>query len=452
MPPVSEATRGERQGSQEEEGATAQAVCAGAGSHRPADGHRLPTGPQAPNADLGDLGMPTLLRPHGRRTRCLAAMAVHQTFRGAHFPEAARLAHAALDARSCRDDPVCVWRAMIVLIAAGDLVTAGAHAGRLLDDVNPGLADERRRHTMYAQVRGQIARLSGDLATARAALAETPPATRSLRLLSAALLIEVLVDAGDVDEAEKTLLTNDFDRELRQPSAMRPMLLTARAAVHRAKGRPLAAYIDYLLCGQAFLAMGMTSTAVVPWRGKAALAAHAAQRVELAQHLAAAELAAARRWGEPRVVGTALSTLGRVRGDDGTALLTDAADLLAAAGAQHELAATRLELGRRLVARGDTEAARGEYASAHTSATRTGNPAQLRQAAEALARLAPAPAQALTGQEDLVAGLAEAGLSNRAIAQRLYLTVHTVEVHLSNVYRKLGVRGRRDLSGALRAR
>ncbi|MFJ8959005.1 LuxR C-terminal-related transcriptional regulator [Lentzea sp. NPDC102401] len=391
-------------------------------------------------------------RPDSGRTGCLAAMAIHQTFRGANFPEAARLAHAALDARSCRDDPVCVWRAMVGLIAAGDLVTAGAHAERLLDDVNPGLADERRRRTMHAQVRGQIARLSGDLAAARVVLADTPPARSSLRLLSAALLIEVLVDAGDVDEAEKTLLANDFDHELRRPSAMRPMLLTARAAVHLAKGHSLAAYIDCLVCGQDFLAMDVTSTAIVPWRGKAALAAHAAQRVELAQQLAAAELAAARRWGEPRVVGTALSTLGRVRGDDGTALLTDAADLLAVAGAQHELAATRLELGRRLAARGDTRAARGEYASAHTSATRTGNPAQLRQATEALAQLAPVPARALTRQEDLVAGLAEAGLSNRAIAQRLFLTVHTVEAHLSNVYRKLGVNGRKDLSGALRAR
>ncbi|SFR28709.1 regulatory protein, luxR family [Lentzea waywayandensis] len=396
--------------------------------------------------------MRTMLRPDRRRTGCLASKAVHQTFGGANFPEAARLAHAALDARSCRDDPVCVWRAMIGLIASGDLITAGAHAGRLLDDVNPGLADERRRHTMHAQVRGQIARLSGDLTTARVVLASTPPATSSLRLLSAALLVEVLVDAGDVDEAEKTLLANDFDHELRQPSAMRPMLLAARAAVHRAKGHPLAAYLDYLICGQDFLAMGVTSTAILPWRGKAALAAHAAQRVELAQRLAAAELAAARRWGEPRVVGTALSTLGRVRGDDGTALLADSADLLAAAGAQHELAATRLELGRRLTARGDITAARGEYASAHTSATRTENPAHLRQAAEALARLAPAPARALTRQEDLVARLAEAGLSNRAIAQRLFLTVHTVEAHLSNVYRKLGASGRKDLSGALRAR
>ncbi|TWP53928.1 helix-turn-helix transcriptional regulator [Lentzea tibetensis] len=393
-----------------------------------------------------------MLRTDAHRSDCLAALAIRQTISGANFPEAARLARAALDAGSCRDDPVCVWRSMIGLVAAGDLVTADAHVGRLLDDVNPGLADERRRRTMHAQVRGQIARLSGDLATARAVLTDAPPGASSLRLLSTALLVEVLVDTGDVDEAEKTLLAGDFDHELGQPSAMRPMFLTARAAVHRAKGRPLAAYVDYVVCGHDFLALGVKSPAIAPWRGKAALAAHAAQREELAQQLAAEELAAARRWGEPRTVGTALSTLGRVRGDDGTALLADAADLLAVAGAQHELACTRLELGRRLAARGDTNAARGEYASAHTSASRTGHANQLQQASEGLAQLGPAPARPLTRQEDLVAGLAEAGLSNRAIAQRLFLTVHTVEAHLSNVYRKLGVNGRKDLSGALRAR
>ncbi|MCP2242542.1 helix-turn-helix domain-containing protein [Lentzea aerocolonigenes] len=379
-----------------------------------------------------------LLRTNAQQARCPAALAIRQTIGGTDFPEAARLAHAALDAPACRDDPVCLWRALIVLIAAGDLVTADAHADRLPD------------HAVRAQVRSQIARLSGDLGAARDLLANAPPAVKSSQLLSVALLVEVLVDSGDVDEAEKTLLANELDHALRRPSSLRPALLAARAAVNRARGRPLAAYVDHLVCGDDLLAMGVTSPAIAPWRGKAALAAHDAHREELARRLAVEELAAARRWGEPRTVGTALSTLGRVGGDDGTTLLSDAADLLAVAGARHELAAIRLELGHRLAARGDDSAARGEYASARTAAARTGDERHLRQASEALARLPPVAVRALTRQEDLVASLAEAGLSNRAIAQRLFLTVSTVEVHLSNVYRKLGVNGRKDLAGALR--
>ena len=43
--------------------------------------------------------------------------------------------------------------------------------------------------------------------------------------------------------------------------------------------------------------------------------------------------------------------------------------------------------------------------------------------------------------------LAVAGRSNREIAQELDVTPKTVEVHLSNAYRKLGIRSRRELQG-----
>jgi DNA-binding NarL/FixJ family response regulator len=42
-------------------------------------------------------------------------------------------------------------------------------------------------------------------------------------------------------------------------------------------------------------------------------------------------------------------------------------------------------------------------------------------------------------------------MSNREIAQELYVTPKTVEVHLSNTYRKLEIGGRRELPGALAA-
>ena len=51
----------------------------------------------------------------------------------------------------------------------------------------------------------------------------------------------------------------------------------------------------------------------------------------------------------------------------------------------------------------------------------------------------------LTPSEKRVAGLAASGLSNREIAQELYVTPKTVEVHLSNTYRKLEIRSRRQL-------
>ena len=58
-------------------------------------------------------------------------------------------------------------------------------------------------------------------------------------------------------------------------------------------------------------------------------------------------------------------------------------------------------------------------------------------------------AAALTASERRVATLAAGGETNRDIAQTLYVTPKTVEVHLSNAYRKLGIRSRRELATAL---
>jgi DNA-binding NarL/FixJ family response regulator len=44
---------------------------------------------------------------------------------------------------------------------------------------------------------------------------------------------------------------------------------------------------------------------------------------------------------------------------------------------------------------------------------------------------------------------AAAGQTNRDIAQALFVTLKTVEVHLSDAYRKLGIRSRTELPGAV---
>jgi DNA-binding CsgD family transcriptional regulator len=70
---------------------------------------------------------------------------------------------------------------------------------------------------------------------------------------------------------------------------------------------------------------------------------------------------------------------------------------------------------------------------------------------------APALRAALTGVDSLtpserrVAQLAAAGHTNRDIAQELFVTPKTVERHLGNVYRKLGIGGRHGLGSELAA-
>ena len=58
-------------------------------------------------------------------------------------------------------------------------------------------------------------------------------------------------------------------------------------------------------------------------------------------------------------------------------------------------------------------------------------------------------AESLTPSERRVAELAAEGNTNRDIAQTLYVTPKTVEVHLTSVYRKLGIGSRAALSEGL---
>jgi DNA-binding CsgD family transcriptional regulator len=64
-------------------------------------------------------------------------------------------------------------------------------------------------------------------------------------------------------------------------------------------------------------------------------------------------------------------------------------------------------------------------------------------------RLRQSGAEALTATERRVAGMAAEGMSNRAIAQALFVSEKTVETHLSNAYRKLRISARTHLTDAL---
>jgi DNA-binding CsgD family transcriptional regulator len=66
-----------------------------------------------------------------------------------------------------------------------------------------------------------------------------------------------------------------------------------------------------------------------------------------------------------------------------------------------------------------------------------------------IGRHQPTAAAGLTPAERRAAELARDGRSNKEIAQALFVSVHTVEVHLSHVYQKLGVGSRSQLARRL---
>lgn len=116
-----------------------------------------------------------------------------------------------------------------------------------------------------------------------------------------------------------------------------------------------------------------------------------------------------------------------------------------------EEARTRVLLGRALRRSGHRNDARRELEAAHEVFVRLGTSRQADQVAADLASLGGWPSQArtLTPIEQRIATLVAAGQTNKEVAGELFLSVRTVESHLSRIYRKLGLRSRTELAGHL---
>jgi DNA-binding NarL/FixJ family response regulator len=104
---------------------------------------------------------------------------------------------------------------------------------------------------------------------------------------------------------------------------------------------------------------------------------------------------------------------------------------------------------RRVDARVQLHAAHDQFASIGMEAFADRARAELQATGEKVRKRTVETRDDLTAQERQIAGLARQGLSNPEIAARLFLSPRTVEWHLRNVFTKLGIHSRRELSGAL---
>ena len=138
-------------------------------------------------------------------------------------------------------------------------------------------------------------------------------------------------------------------------------------------------------------------------------------------------------------------------------LLRESVDLLGGAETRPELARSMIELGSALRRAGHRRDARRPLEDGRALAAECGHTLMAERARQELLASGARPRQrgaegeALTPSEDRIARLAAEGLSNRAIAEQLFLSPKTVEMHLSHVYRKLGIASRRELDRALGA-
>ena len=140
----------------------------------------------------------------------------------------------------------------------------------------------------------------------------------------------------------------------------------------------------------------------------------------------------------------------------GIVAMATALELLDATGNRYEQARTRLCLGQLLRRHGKRAEAKGALmpaleAFAALGADGWAERARAELLATGIAVRRPTPSHGeLTPQERTVAGLVANGLTNREIAQRLFVTTNTVETHVRHIFQKLDVSSRTQLAIAFR--
>jgi DNA-binding CsgD family transcriptional regulator len=194
----------------------------------------------------------------------------------------------------------------------------------------------------------------------------------------------------------------------------------------------------------------------VPWRSLRAIALDRLGRPDDALASAYEELEVARGCGAPGGLGRALRILGTIERERGLAHLEEAVAVLDGSPARLELAKALAALGGRLRRDRRPADAREPLRRALELAEICGATPLVDEIRSEIYATGARPrttalhgVASLTASERRVAALAADGQSNRDIAQSLYVTPKTVEVHLSSTYRKLGIASRHDLAVAL---
>ncbi len=268
-----------------------------------------------------------------------------------------------------------------------------------------------------------------------------------------ATFAHVLIEQGDLVGAEDLLGQrgpqmpgSDADTLCQEADVA---LLVARARWHEA----LTAVEEYA----AGVSPGVVNPAWVPWRSLKAQALEGLGDHDAAVRLLEEELSAARAWGAPRALSHSLRLLGSLLDErEGLDLLREAVQVAEGSPARLEYAKALTALGSALRRARQPTQAREPLRTGFEVATRCGaQPVAEHARAELYATGARPRREAFSGPESLtpseqrVAELAAAGGSNREIAQQLYVTPKTVEVHLTSTYRKLGISSRAALADAL---
>jgi DNA-binding CsgD family transcriptional regulator/tetratricopeptide (TPR) repeat protein len=273
---------------------------------------------------------------------------------------------------------------------------------------------------------------------------------------AATVLADVSVEAGELDEAQALIAM--LAQEGWPPGVGTVLIPAARGRLRLAQGRPAEALADFQVCAAMFgsdiWGMEMRDVGYLHARSGAAQAMIRLGNRDRAHELAKAELSDVTLFGAPRALGIALRTVGLTdRSGAGIEFLTESVAVLRRSPALLERAHSLAELGAALRRNGQRAAAREPLLEALDLAARCGARPLSARARDELKATGARPRrawrtgiEALTPSEQRIVRLAVDGRSNRDIAHELFVTVKTVEGHLSRVYSKLGIEGRAQLA------
>lgn len=325
-------------------------------------------------------------------------------------------------------------------------------------------AHERHAPTWAAvlgAVRADIARREGYMAAtvsfARTALDVMPAHSwgTNIGLVRASLIVA----HTRMDEYEEAA------EQIRQPlpdglfeSRFGLHYLFARGQYYQAIERPYAALNDFNACGDLLAKWGMDLPNIVAWRSAAAHCHLALGQRERARELAEEQVRLSPQ-RTSRSAGLALRVLAAtVPLADRIPVLDSAVEVFTRCAARFHLAGALLDLGNAHHDLGDDGKARVTIRHAQRIAKecrarrlQRGVPSQRTASSAGDVTLShdASDAEELSDAERRVASLAGLGHTNRQIADKLYVTVSTVEQHLTRIYRKLGITRRSELATAL---
>ena len=272
--------------------------------------------------------------------------------------------------------------------------------------------------------------------------------------------------AGEYDRAAEVLAHHVPDGMYRTVAGIR--YVRARGQYHLATGQLLAAVSDFQECRRLLAARGADLPVIAPWRADLAAANLELGNVDAARDLAARQLELAAET-DAYTRGLALRTLALAGEPVNRAkTLRQAAEKFDESGDRWEARRTSQLLERTR----QRPAAPADQATQHPADVGFLPPRQVavsdrgvvsrnrvsasvvpaRPSATAQIDCDSGDAEMISAAEIRVAELAALGLTNQEISSSLFITVSTVEQHLTHVYRKLGIRSRAFLAAKLGAR